>query len=149
MAYDFTGSWTPKSGHHAQLYSSSSHECCGHSAVSYVISTGFPAAKILLGIPLYGRSFLGANGPNENYSGHGGEEGTFEYKALPRQNCKEFLNNQVIGAYSIGGDGGFISYDNPETVSIKARYCLERGLGVCLIILFYLLHLTLICQICA
>jgi chitinase len=130
MAYDFTGSWSQKAGHHAQLFSGNSSEASGSAAVDYVICTGFPAAKILLGVPVYGRSFLGATGPGQSYEGLGGEGGTFEYKQLPRPGTEEVVNTRVVAAFCIGGDGGFVSYDNPETVKMKAKYCIERGLGV-------------------
>jgi chitinase len=130
MAYDFTGSWSPTAGHHAQLFPGIPGESSGSAAVDYVISTGFPAAKILLGVPVYGRSFLGAGGPGHGYRGHGGEDGTFEYKYLPRSGAEEIVNTRVVAAFCIGGDGGFVSYDNPETVKIKAGYCRERRLGV-------------------
>jgi chitinase len=130
MAYDFSGSWSPRAGHHAQLFPGSSEELSGSTAVDYVISTGFPAEKVLLGVPVYGRSFLGAGGPGHAYNGHGGENGTFEYKQLPRLGADEIVNTRVVAAFCTGGDGGFVSYDNPETVKMKASYCREKGLGV-------------------
>lgn len=129
MAYDFTGSWTPESGHHAQLYSGGREVANGSAAVNYVISTGFPAKKILLGIPVYGRSFLHSSGPGQGYTGHGGEGGTFEYKELPRPGAEEIVDTHVVAASCTGGDGGFVSYDNPETVRAKAEYCKENQLG--------------------
>jgi chitinase len=30
----------------------------------------------------------------------------------------------------VGGDGGFVSYDNPETVRAKAAFAKQKGLGV-------------------
>ncbi|TVY65528.1 Endochitinase B1 [Lachnellula suecica] len=129
MAYDFTGSWSSKAGHHAQLFPGTPNEPSGSAAVDYVVSTGFPAEKILLGVPVYGRSFLGASGPGHSYTGHGGDEGTFEYKQLPRQGAEEIVNTRVVAAFSTGGDGGFVTYDNPETVKLKANYCREKGLG--------------------
>lgn len=129
MAYDFTGSWTPTAGHHAQLFPGSAGEASGSAAVEYVISTGFPAARILLGVPLYGRSFLGASGPGQGYNGHGGQDGTFDYKILPRPDTEEIVNTRVVAAFCTGGDGGFVSYDNPETVRIKARWSREMRLG--------------------
>jgi chitinase len=129
MSYDFAGSWSPKAGHHAQLYAANLNENSGSSAVDYVISAGFPAAKILLGIPVYGRSFLGADGPGRSYRGNGGEEGTFEYKELPRDGAEEIVNTRLAAAFCVGGDGGFVSYDNPETVEIKAAYCRQKRLG--------------------
>ncbi|RBQ74743.1 hypothetical protein VDGD_06825 [Verticillium dahliae] len=129
MAYDFFGTWTPKSGHHSQLYPPQKDQESGATGVQYLIAKGVNAGKILLGIPLYGRSFLGAAGPGHKFRGGGGDNGTFEYKQLPRSGTKETIDKKSISAQCIGADGGFVSYDNPETVKVKAQFCKQKGLG--------------------
>lgn len=130
MAYDFSGSWTHRSGHHAQLYALSKDESSGASAVQYLVSQGFPSQKILLGIPLYGRSFLHAAGPGQKFKGVGGDNGTFDYNQLPRRGTKEVLDKKHIAAQCVGADGGFVTYDNPDTVKMKAAFCKSKSLGV-------------------
>lgn len=130
MAYDFYGSWTPRSGHHAQLYSASKDEPSASSIVQYVLNRGYPAKKILLGIPAYGRSFLHASGPGQEFWGGGGEDGTFEYRQLPREGCRETVDKRACAATCVGGGGGFVSYDNPDTVKMKAAFCKQKALGV-------------------
>lgn len=130
MAYDFFGMWTARSGHHAQLYAMNKDETSGSSGVSYLMSKGFPPKKILLGIPTYGRSFLAATGPGQGFRGGGGDDGTFEYNQLPRKGCKEGTDKRHVAAYCIGGDGGWVTYDNPESVKTKAGFCKQKGLGV-------------------
>lgn len=130
MAYDFFGPWTQKSGHHAQLYSTAKDETSGSTAVQYLMSQGFPARKILLGIPIYGRSFLNTSGAGHKFKGAGGEDGSFEYRELPRKGTKEQIDKRVVAAQCVGGDGGFVTYDNPDTVKIKAGFCKQKGLGV-------------------
>jgi len=76
MAYDFTSAG--RAGHHAQLYPSHPGEGSGVGGVTYLLNNGFPASKIVLGIPVYGHSFLGATAAGEASRGNGGEEGTFE-----------------------------------------------------------------------
>jgi len=134
MTYDFSGPWTDVCGHHAQLYSprnphNNAARISGDAAVTYLISKGVPSEKILLGIPAYGRSFLGANGVGSQYDGHGGEEGTFEYKDLPRLEAVVHYDDEVTAAYCVGGDGGFVTYDDPNTVRAKADYAKQRALG--------------------
>ena len=82
-----------------------------------------------MGIPCYGRSFLGATRVGDKHSGHAGEEGTFEYRDLPRKGAREHVDPQTVAAYCVGGDGGFVSYDNVQTVGEKARYVRRKGLG--------------------
>ncbi|KAL1844800.1 hypothetical protein VTK73DRAFT_1769 [Phialemonium thermophilum] len=129
-AYDFYGSWTSTTGHHAQLYGRRKGDVSGSSGVAYLIASGVPGRKILLGIPLFGRSFLQAAGPGQSYDGTGGEDGTFDYKDLPRKGTQEQVDKRAVAAQCIGGDGGFVTYDNPDTVATKAMFCKQKGLAV-------------------
>ncbi|KFA78038.1 hypothetical protein S40288_07462 [Stachybotrys chartarum IBT 40288] len=129
-AYDFFGPWSSKTGHHAQLYAMNRNEPSASTGVGYAISLGFPPSKILLGIPTFGRSFMRATGPGQEYAGNGGHDGVFEYRQLPRAGCREILDNRYVAAQCVGGDGGFVTYDNAESVKAKANFCKEKGLGV-------------------
>ncbi|TWU73939.1 hypothetical protein ED733_004532 [Metarhizium rileyi] len=129
MAYDFFGMWTPKSGHHSQLYAMSGDEPSASSGVAHLMSHGFPPGGILLGIPTYGRSFLHATGPGQNFKGGGGDDGTFEYSQLPRKGCQESVDKRHLSAQCVGGDGGFVTYDNPDTVKAKVAFAKQKGLG--------------------
>ncbi|KAJ9623698.1 hypothetical protein H2203_005960 [Taxawa tesnikishii (nom. ined.)] len=63
------------------------------------------------------------------FSGGGGEQGVFEYRDLPRPGTVEKVDRNVCAAYCVGGDGGFVTYDNPVTVMIKGDYAKREGLG--------------------
>lgn len=132
MTYDFAGPWTPESGHQSQLYTPKHPHCPAaqrscQSGVDYLLGRGFPASRILLGIPVYGRAFTGTCRPGEKHCCDG--EVTYEYKELPRPGCVEKVDREVMGAYCVDGKDGFISYDNVETVGMKARFVGERRLG--------------------
>ncbi|KAL8947136.1 MAG: hypothetical protein Q9222_006552 [Ikaeria aurantiellina] len=133
MAYDFAGPWTKLSGYQAQLHTppknSPDMRTSGRSAVQYLVSKKVPPSKIVLGIPAYGQSFLGAVQINAKFKGPGGEGGTFEYTQLPRPGTQEKVDKQAVAAYCVGGDGGLVTYDNAETVHIKGQYVREHKLG--------------------
>lgn len=131
VTYDFVGPWSFKSGHQAQLYPASADEESGSAGVEYLLSAGFPPSKVVLGIPVYGRSFLGATGPGQDFHGPGGRDGIFDYKDLPRPGTEEAFDTRVVAASCTGADGGFISYDSAQTVALKAGYCRQKGLKVC------------------
>jgi chitinase len=129
MAYDFCGDWDPRiSGHQAQLFSPKGG---GYSdaAFDYAVSQGFPAQKIILGCPAYGWAFLGCTDINQSFEACGGNGGTFDYRDLPRPGTEERVDSEAAAAFCIGGDGGFVTYDNPETVRMKAKYAKSKGLG--------------------
>ncbi|KAL2180193.1 glycoside hydrolase family 18 protein [Thermothelomyces heterothallicus CBS 202.75] len=129
-AYDFFGPWSHKSGHQAQLYAMNKDEPSGASGVRDLMSAGVPSRKILLGIPLFGRSFLHVAGPgHKNRGAGGGPDGSFEYSQLPRKGTKEQVDKRAVAAQCVGGDGGFVSYDNPDTVRMKAAFCKQKRLG--------------------
>jgi chitinase len=129
-AYDFFGAWTPRTGHQAQLYTTSKDETSAAGGVAFLMKAGVPGKKILLGIPVFGRSFLHAAGPGQKYKGVGGHDGSFEYKDLPRRGTKEQIDKRAVAAQCVGADGGFVTYDNPDTVKMKAAFCKQKGLGV-------------------
>lgn len=130
VAYNLFGIWSPTTGHHAQLYAMSREEASGSAGVGFLISRGFPAKKILLGIPTHGQSFLGAAGPGQSFRGGGGEAGSFPYNQLPRPGSKEVVDKRYVAAQCLGGDGGFVTYDNAETARTKAEFVKQKGLAV-------------------
>ena len=134
MTYDFSGPWIPECGHHAQLHTpkhphndAASLSCS--SAVRYVLACGVPAQKILLGVPTYGRSFLGAKKVGDRYAGHGGTEGVYEYRNLPAEGSYEGFDEGAYAAYCEGAECGFVSYDNQRSVEAKGKYVKEQGLA--------------------
>ncbi|KKK18771.1 hypothetical protein ARAM_004308 [Aspergillus rambellii] len=130
MGYDFAGPWADKTGHHARLYTPSHSTAAScQSAVAYILSQGVHQKKLLLGIPTYGRSFLGSNDVGQQYTGCGGENGVFDYSELPRPGAKEYHDEKAGAAYCIGGDGGFVTYDTPQTVQQKAEFVTREKLG--------------------
>ncbi|KAJ6010050.1 hypothetical protein N7499_004547 [Penicillium canescens] len=134
MTYDFAGSWTELSGHQAQLTSppnppNAFARRSVENGVDYLQAHGVSSGKTLIGIPVYGRSFLGVTGTGQPFTGHGGEDGIFEYKDLPRPGTQENIDMERCAAFCVGGDGGFVTYDNPETVQMKAKYVKDHKIA--------------------
>lgn len=142
MAYDYAGSWSPVSGHSANLYANTdlpqSTPFNTDDAVNAYLDAGVHAHKLILGMPVYGRSFLGASSIGGPYSGVGlpnkalgsWEAGVWDYKALFKQGLDVVYDEKAQSYYGRHQTGGGIcSYDTPETIRKKVSYLKKRGLG--------------------
>jgi chitinase len=137
MAYDYAGGWDSTAGHQANLYRSTSSPShtpfATDDAVKYYISNGVAAAKIVVGMPLYGRAFQNTDGLGSSFSGTGEgswEQGVWDYKALPREGAKEGYDKELGATWSYDKEKKLlISYDTVALAREKARYVLDKGLG--------------------
>lgn len=141
MAYDYSGKWDGAAGraagHDANIYASSGNPASTpfntDEAISYYISHGVSANKIVMGMPLYGRSFLNTAGPGTKFNGVGSgswEEGVWDYKALPQAGATVEYIDSIAASYSYNpSQQMMVSYDTPQVAQKKAQYIQSKGLG--------------------
>lgn len=137
MAYDYSGSWSDAAGHNSNLYNSTEVPAAtpysGDKAVSDYIAAGVPADKIILGMPLYGRSFTETDGLGEPFDGVGPgtwEDGVWDYTELPQPGAEEHEVDDPVASYSYDESARvMISYDTPSIAAKKAEYIQSKGLG--------------------
>lgn len=137
MAYDYAGSWDTIAGHQSNWNPDPQDSTCtpfstAHALASY-ISAGVPSHKIVVGMPLYGRSFANTAGPGAPYQGQGEgswEAGIYDYKALPAEGKGVNVDFEVGASWSYDeGRRLMVSYDTPQMVGMKADLIKEKGLG--------------------
>jgi chitinase len=112
------------------------------ATVNYFISNGCPAEKIVLGLPSYGRTYTLANPSSSGLgapvygTGNPGpytqESGFLGYNEI----CQDiysstwrvtFLENNVAKVAVNGNQ--WIGYDDPETITKKTQYAMDKKLG--------------------
>ncbi|KIJ67934.1 glycoside hydrolase family 18 protein [Hydnomerulius pinastri MD-312] len=130
MAYDFSGSWDRVANHQANMYGPPINAA---DAVAYYHNNGVPRSKLVLGIPLYGRSFMNTDGPGTPFSGLGPgswEQGTYDYRTLPLPGSYVLQDDQKIASWTYDYQKKeMISFDNEHIGALKGRWIHDQGLG--------------------
>ncbi|KAI1118883.1 glycoside hydrolase superfamily [Nemania sp. NC0429] len=137
MSYDYTGSWNPRSGHQANVFANKANTFSTplntDDAVRYYEAQGISGQKMVIGLPLFGRSFNGTSGLGQNYTsiGTGGPQpGVWYYKDLPKPGARERFDEVAKATYSYDPRSHeLISYDDVRSTEFKARYIRDRRLG--------------------
>jgi chitinase len=146
MAYDFHGRLDQITNFHAALYPSAADPAASylnaHAAVQGYLDAGVPPEKLVLGVPFYGRGWAGVPDidhglyqPTHGLPRGTWEQGVFDYKDLAQNYVGQngytrywHDGAQAPWLYSPSA-GVFISYDDPESLALKADYVREWGLG--------------------
>ncbi|QNN50852.1 chitinase [Phycicoccus endophyticus] len=136
MSYDYFGAFDPDgpTAPHAPLTSFAGQPVAGfdaETALGRLTGKGVPAAKLLLGVPFYGRGWSGVTQDAPGGSASGAAPGTYEagiddYQVL-EATCP--VTGTVAGtAYAHCGEEWW-SYDTPSTLAGKAAWARAHGLG--------------------
>jgi chitinase len=87
----------------------------------------------VLGIPLYGRSFLNTEGPGHSYSGLGQgtwEAGIYDYRTLPLPGAEVHTNSKAVASWSYDQTKQeMISFDSEDVARMKGEYIRKKSLG--------------------
>jgi chitinase len=139
MSYDFFNSLTPTTGHHAGLYRAalaSPTDRNADASVKQHLAAGIPPEKLVLGVAFYGRGFAGVkpveNGLNQPYARF---EAAHDYseladKLIGRQGFVRHWDDRAKAPYLWNSSSRtFISYDDRESIGIKAQYVKAHHLG--------------------
>lgn len=137
MAYDYAGSFSDFSGHQANLFPTPDNANATpfntDQAVQAYIDGGIPAEKLILGMPIYGRGFVGTAGLGKSFTGVGEgtwEAGIWDYKALPKSGATVEYDETANAYYSYDSSTQeLISYDTPDMITAKVDYLQGLGLG--------------------
>ncbi len=143
MSYDFHGTWETTTGHQSAF----TGDAAGYdiqTAVKAYLAAGVPAAKVILGAPLYTRAWSGvADGGDGGYLEKSSvaaagtfEKGVYDYKDLVAQmqasagGWKLYWDDTAQAAYVYDAAGAtFSSFETRASIAQKSDWAERLGLG--------------------
>ncbi len=139
MTYDFYNGWHNTNGHHSNLHPSANPELDMNSVVNAVnlhINAGFPAQKLNLGIPFYGRIWKGVEAQNNKILfnkaktvGMGIDYKDF-CKNINANGFTRYWDDTAKAPYLWNpAEKTFISYEDETSIALKIDYLKQRGLA--------------------
>ena len=131
MAYDLCG-FDRITGHHAGLYADQRKPNTGAHAVQTLVESGFPAEKILLGMPAYGRVWRqvsgGGDGLDQRANTSGNKTISFdEILALEKQGYTRYYDEKAQAAWWFDGST-FVSGEDDRSIAAKSAWIVDNGL---------------------
>ncbi|KAJ1516140.1 hypothetical protein HMI55_002892 [Coelomomyces lativittatus] len=144
MTYDYTGGWSPRTGHQSALYSaernckSESGEFSVECSVDFWIRNGCPREKIIIGVPSYARIFKNVSfGDNPEFPGYhqahsGLETQTIQgyQKILQDPEFRHYWDENAKASFSYSQTKSeFATYDTQKGVQEKAKWVKANRLG--------------------
>ncbi|XP_053686883.1 chitinase-3-like protein 1 [Sabethes cyaneus] len=148
MTYDMHGAWENTCGLNAPLYggpadvSELQKQLNVNASIHYWLSQGAPKEKLVLGIPLYGRSFTLANpavtdigaavtGPGMagQYSREPGVLGYNEFCELRQQEQWKIWFSDEQQAYYATKGNQWLGFEDKNSLALKMKFLLDLDLG--------------------
>lgn len=139
MAYDYNFPTDGnRTGHNAPLFAPEGDLMSGDQAVRDHIAAGVPVEKLVLGVPFYGRHWVNVEAGSAGL-GETGYTGDFPYGNTGYQHIAAHLVDQQgferhwdavaqVPWLWHAEQNIFVSYDDPESMAIKADYVRAQGL---------------------
>lgn len=134
MAYDYTGPWSNRTGDFANLRASAANPATTpfstEAILQHYTSHNISLAKIVLGIPLYGRSFNTQKGLSQPLGQPFTACSTYDFKNLPPSGAVVTVDPLTVSSYSYNAAiGELVVYDTVAVAKLKAAWIKDVGLG--------------------
>jgi len=145
MSYDFRGSWDASgpTNFHSNLYPDPAAPGSGElksasvkTAVDAWLAGGAPPAKLVVGVPFYGRGWSGVTGganglyqPATGAAAGSYEAGFEDYKVLVNKTGYTTYRHPTTHQMWTFNGSTFWSFDDPQVLTEKMQYVKANGLG--------------------
>lgn len=124
------GSWDKIANHQANVFGG---PISASEAIRWYIAQGVRRDKVIMGIPLYGRSFMNTDGPGTPFQGIGQgswEAGVYDYRTLPLPGSYVLRDEQALASWTYNYQTKeMVSFDSEYVGQQKGDWIKHEGLG--------------------
>jgi chitinase len=137
MTYDLHGTWDSYTDFNAPLYNNSDvspqYKGSVDSSINAWLNASFPKEKLVMGVPFYGYIYSSVkntnNGLYQTFSGANSVSyDTIATNYLNAPGYTRYFHTQSMVPWLFNGSV-FISYEDPQSIALKADYIQSKGLG--------------------
>lgn len=137
MGYDLHGTWDQYADFNAPLYSptepSPQYKISVSDAIATYVNAGAPRSKLILGMPFYGHQYSVTSAENNGLFSTFTAAKSVNYDTVVSKYLGDAAYGQFYHATAkvpyVFGNGTFVSYDNPQSITEKVRLAKANGLG--------------------
>jgi chitinase len=135
MTYDLVNGYSPVTGHHTPLYSTTQQAESTDNAVTRLIAMGVPKNKMVIGAAFYGRVWETVPPENNGLYQKGKFKTSIAYKDFTSKFLKDssfayHWDEQAMAPFLYNRQRQlFISYDDTRSIDLKTTYVRDKGLG--------------------
>ncbi len=137
MTYDIHGSWDKYTDFNAPLYNNSDtspqYKWSTDASINAWLKAGFPVEKLVMGVPFYGYKYDSVanvnNGLYQTFSGCSSLSfAKIRANYLNASGYVRYFHQQSMVPWLFNGST-FISYEDEQSMGLKAQYVINKGLG--------------------
>ena len=137
MTYDIHGSWDNYTDFNAPLYNNSDaspqYKWSVDASVNAWLNAGIPADKLVVGVPFYGYIYNSVNNVNNGLYQTFSGASSIAYSAIVSKYLNtsgyvRYFHQQSMVPWLFNGST-FISYEDEQSIGLKAEYIKSKGLG--------------------
>lgn len=135
MNYDMVHGNSTRTGHHTPLYSTAEQKESVQECVSYLLSIGVPASKMVIGAAFYGRSWINVSNKNNGLYQPGEFKSFLPYDSFDKLISKKngftfYYDAKAQASYAYNpATKTFATFDDKASIEKKTKYALDNNLG--------------------
>jgi len=134
MTYDLVSGFSTRTGHHTPLYATADQAEATDRSIEYLIKSGIPSSKLVLGAAFYGRMWEEVPSINNGLFQSGKFKEFIDFKNFDKRfdansGFTYFWDDKAKAPYLYNTEKKlFVTYDDKKSIGLKTKYAIDHQL---------------------